>query len=410
MRLESFLQFSRTCLVGAMLCGGLLLWRNSGLLAQGTGGELAEVREKIARYEAELESLQLEQQKLNQKIDTVTNQLAKLTQKRLAVANELGDLDTSLAGLDQTLRKLQGKLESQRKKLRSRVSAIYKLHHRATALDYLVQSRSGTDFLRRVNYLEIVAGNDRSSVEHVNLAVAGASRVKERVLGLQQKRSIQFDKLKKLEDVLELEKADKEKLLTEASSKLGLREAAIEKLRVEAERLEGSISALTGSSDKQLAKRAISEVKRGGTGSYNGKGLEGLEGKLSAPLQGRIIETFGKRKHEEFTDMLFNKGLEIEAPVGSKVRAVAPGRVIFSTVLPGYGNVIVLDHGNRFYSLYGRIAGSEVRVGQDVRGEDEIAVVGQPEANKGNFYFELRVRGKAVDPMRYLIPGSVARG
>jgi len=99
--------------------------------------------------------------------------------------------------------------------------------------------------------------------------------------------------------------------------------------------------------------------------------------------------------------MVFIKGLEFRAKVGERVRAVAPGKVVFSQVMPGFGNVLILDHGMRFYTLYGRLALSHRGVGELINTRDVLAVTGQPDNLGRNFYFELRRHGKAIDPTGY---------
>src|SRR5262249_7355065 len=122
------------------------------------------------------------------------------------------------------------------------------------------------------------------------------------------------------------------------------------------------------------------------------------QGKLPVPIVGSVLERFGAHRHEEFDDVLFSKGMEFRADVGAKVLAVAAGKVVYSGVLPAYGNVVILDHGARYYTLYGRLASSLVSVGRVVNSGEMLAVVGQPDDKGRNFYFEIRLRGKAVDP------------
>jgi septal ring factor EnvC (AmiA/AmiB activator) len=100
--------------------------------------------------------------------------------------------------------------------------------------------------------------------------------------------------------------------------------------------------------------------------------------------------------------MLFVKGMEFRVKTGSPVLAVSGGKVVLNQNLPGYGRVIILDHGQRNYSLYARLAESAVSAGTLVNPGEKIAVLGDLDSKGKNFYFELRIKGQAVNPGVYL--------
>ena len=108
--------------------------------------------------------------------------------------------------------------------------------------------------------------------------------------------------------------------------------------------------------------------------------------------------------------MVFVKGLEFNARPGARVSAVAAGKVVLNQVLPGFGNVVIVDHGERYYTLYGRLASGLSRVGDVVKKGEVVGVVGEPDKRNRNFYFELRIKGKPVDPLGFFKdkPTSIA--
>ena len=136
-------------------------------------------------------------------------------------------------------------------------------------------------------------------------------------------------------------------------------------------------------------------------GMYDGRGLQSLHGKLVFPVQGKIIQHFGRQKHEEFSDFLFVKGLEVLASVGGVVRSVAVGNVVFREELPGFGKVVILDHGQRYYTLYGRLGAFGCQVGDQLELGGIVGILGEPDSRGRNFYFELRFQGKAIDPLEF---------
>jgi septal ring factor EnvC (AmiA/AmiB activator) len=95
--------------------------------------------------------------------------------------------------------------------------------------------------------------------------------------------------------------------------------------------------------------------------------------------------------------------LFIQAPTGREVKAVAPGRVVFADWLRGFGNLLILDHGDGFMSLYGNNETLIGRIGEPVRGGDTVAIVGASGGNTvSGLYFELRHQGRPFDPLGWL--------
>lgn len=126
-------------------------------------------------------------------------------------------------------------------------------------------------------------------------------------------------------------------------------------------------------------------------------------GQLSWPVQGQITSTFGQRVHPVFKTKMMHTGMDIRAPRGTPVRAAGPGEVLFAGWLRGYGQVIIIDHGNNLSSVYAHLSSMSVREGSAVKKGQTIGAVGSTGTATGaHLHFEVRVGGDARDPMRYL--------
>ncbi len=120
-----------------------------------------------------------------------------------------------------------------------------------------------------------------------------------------------------------------------------------------------------------------------------------LKGRLPAPIAGRVAARFGAKRG----DGPAWRGMFIKAPEGTDVRAVAAGRVVFSSWMRGYGNLIIINHGGEYLSIYGNNQSLIKRVGDSVKPGDVIANAGNTGGNEeSGLYFELRHLGKAFDP------------
>ncbi len=122
-----------------------------------------------------------------------------------------------------------------------------------------------------------------------------------------------------------------------------------------------------------------------------------LKGRLALPVAGEIANRFGQARADGGLQW---RGITILARPGQEVRSVAPGRVVFADWLRGFGNLLIVDHGDGYMSLYGNNESLLRRVGDGVRGGDPVATVGASGgSSQAGLYFELRHRGKPVDPL-----------
>ncbi|WP_373889879.1 murein hydrolase activator EnvC [Massilia sp. H6] len=124
-----------------------------------------------------------------------------------------------------------------------------------------------------------------------------------------------------------------------------------------------------------------------------------LRGRLSAPVSGSIAARFGARRGEGPTW----KGMFIKAPEGTEIRAVGSGRVVHADWMRGFGNLIIIDHGGEYLSIYGNNSALLKRPGDMVRAGEAVASAGNTGGNaESGLYFELRHRGKAFDPASWI--------
>jgi len=128
--------------------------------------------------------------------------------------------------------------------------------------------------------------------------------------------------------------------------------------------------------------------------------FEQLKGRLKLPVRGELANRFGSPRREGGVTW---KGLFITARAGDEVRAIAPGTVVFADWLRGFGNLLIIDHGGAYMSLYGNNETLLKRVGDAIRGGDPVATVGNSGGNRDSgLYFELRLEGRPLDPLRWV--------
>jgi murein DD-endopeptidase MepM/ murein hydrolase activator NlpD len=120
-----------------------------------------------------------------------------------------------------------------------------------------------------------------------------------------------------------------------------------------------------------------------------------------------VVSAFGAQVHPRFGTRTFRNGVDIEASEGRDVTAVFAGHVVYTGWFKGYGNLIILDHDNEYYTLYAHVADILVKEGDDVRQGQRIGTVGDTGSLEGpRLYFEVRHQGKPQNPEQWLRHGS----
>jgi septal ring factor EnvC (AmiA/AmiB activator) len=152
-------------------------------------------------------------------------------------------------------------------------------------------------------------------------------------------------------------------------------------------------------SARQAQHHGAIEVDTSGPSSF------GRHHSLLWPVRGTLLTQFGEHLHPKFRTKVFNRGVEIAAPLGSPVVAVAAGTARFADYFEGYGQMVILDHGGGYFTVYGHNSQLSVQEGSQVRRGDTIAEVGDSSTlGRSSLYFEIRHLAKAVDPMVWLGP------
>jgi septal ring factor EnvC (AmiA/AmiB activator) len=138
-----------------------------------------------------------------------------------------------------------------------------------------------------------------------------------------------------------------------------------------------------------------------------GSSFADYRGRLAMPVKGKIISRFGTERNSNYTAFTFQSGIDIKAERGEPVRSVFKGRVIFAQWLKGYGNMVIIDHGDNYYTLYAHVDEIFKKKGSLINTGEVIATAGDTGSLKGTcLHFEVRFHGKPVNPVKWLKKGA----
>jgi len=359
-------------------------------------GMLRDIREKLAASQARVDSLKREEGRAYEELEQVEQNL-ELAQRLIAtLKKQEGSLVAAVEILGHELEITQTKL-SQAEGIRAqRIRSIYK-HGRLHDMTVLLSSRSFVDAFVRYKYLNLIAGQDQRLVTQIREVKAkyeqDQAEEQKKLTELAQVRAEKEHEEQSIEDTRNQASA----LAREVRTERVAADNAVKDLEASARRIEGIIAKLEKERKEALAQQRIPQTTPGS--EY----LEHHVGGLAWPVSGILVTTFGTKTNPKYGTQVRSNGIEIKAPYGTPVKAVAEGKVVYAERFLGYGKVVLVDHGGGFYSLYGHLAEIIAGMGTAVKEHETIGTVGDSGSLDGpRLYFELRQNGKPVDPLAWL--------
>jgi murein hydrolase activator len=213
---------------------------------------------------------------------------------------------------------------------------------------------------------------------------------------------------------LESEKQEKAKVLSSLSSKIATQRKEISRLKRDEQSLSDLVDRLSrasvapkktvpqeSKSDTNAPSTPIARNENLPSAGSDGSSFAALKGKLYLPVKGEIMNRFGSSRED--TGLTW-KGLFIRASEGSEVRAIAQGKIVFADWMRGFGNLLIIDHGNGYMSLYGNNQALLRKSGDVVKSGDNIATVGNTGGNSSSgLYYELRQYSRPFDPLSWSV-------
>lgn len=345
------------------------------------------------RLEQVIERLEQQRQRLRQVMRDereATRTLSAIDASLIQVRRELAGLEADAARLGEEVAALQASirvdvdsLEALKGRLRRRLQAVVRIGS-LEGLRLVLQARSLHEMALQRALLARVAAADAALLREVDSAEADL--IADRRKLAERRDLILANAIVARGAVTTLEQTRLER--SEAILALG-RERGVLELRVEALRV----------SQKQLQ----ASLWRATEARREPVGLAVERGKLSWPAAGRIERSFGQAQGP--SDAAFKTGWTLRAPLGTRVRAIAAGKVVHAGFLRGYGLLVIVDHGHGFHTLHAHLSRAAVKQGQEVAASDVLGFVGDSESLDGpKLYFELRRGGRPVNPAHWLKP------
>lgn len=325
-----------------------------------------------------------------------------LAAKRAAVRRldrRIGQVEAELEALEGRRGRVAEALVSQQAGLSMRLDALARLSSAPAPPDWfldgsaLARRRAAADLARvAVEDLARLARYDETA-EQLAARQAAVARGRQELVRL--RRAVETERA---QAVAEGER--RRALLQDVREDRATQERMAAELQEAARRLEALVRQLAR---RPPPRRALARPSEPALPRGPAIGLGRERGELLWPTEGRVVGEFGREIHPRFGTETVRSGVDIEAPEGAPIRAVAAGTVAYRGWLKGYGNLIVLDHGDGYHTLYAHASEVLVDAGEQVSGGAVIGRVGDTGSVEGpRLHFEVRYQSRAEDPRLWL--------
>ena len=323
----------------------------------------------------------------DRELSLTRNRLRNLLRRRQNLGQQL---ELTRTDLQMSIHSLTGA----RERLRHRLRSIYKVGP-ARDLEVLLSQQSFAQLLARWDFLLMVAEQDRQLMEEV----------RDRKVQVEQLESRLAGHLTQIERTTRLTTGENKRL-----NKLRIQRATqVQSIQTQRQAYEAAAAELERSARAlqsllvRLEQKRRNETSRGAPEPYSGDFAKG-QGSLDWPVRGTLVGRFGPETHPRFGTTINNNGVDIAAAIGTPVRAVAKARVEYTSEdFASYGPIVILNHGDGYFTLYAHLSEIEVTVGQEIPAGQIIGRVGDTGSLKGpELHFEVRKGGTALNPEDWL--------
>ncbi|MDP2248728.1 MAG: peptidoglycan DD-metalloendopeptidase family protein [Nitrosomonadales bacterium] len=389
---------------------------------------------KVDQSKAELNALHKKIEALNKDLNTsreahrdAADEL-KDSEKAISEANrKLHELNLqqkknreALAALEKQQSALVATLETQQQLLGKQLYQQY-LHGQQNHLQIILQQEDPNEVARQLHYFSYVSKARAELIDGMQDNLKQMTAINEKTTeALKEIEALKIAQEQERKS-LQAQKAERSKVLKKLSTQIANQRNEINKLKRDEKRLSSLVERLAQiardqaaakrkkaqaaqkkpTDPKTVAPKTIAKNQALPSSQYDGSNFAALKGKLNLPVRGEVTNRYGAARQDTGVSW---KGLFIRAPEGAEVKSVAKGSVVFADWLRGFGNLIIIDHGDGYMSLYGNNQSLLKNLGDDVKGGDTIAAVGNTGGNESSgLYFELRRQSKTFDPLAWSV-------
>jgi murein hydrolase activator len=350
--------------------------------------DLDALKKKMDSEKQGISQVQKKEGSVLQSLTKMESDLERKTRDLKSATRKLDSIAAELRNEQAEASRINASLAERQEQLKQRALALYRWHRSGSPFVILNGSISLVGLLQRGRYLKTTVAFDHDLIAKLREEGQAQDALRTKLAKKKEELDEQKRVLDETTESVRIEADKKREMLASLKQEKESRVRVLKELEQAAGRLQKMMEG--------LSKQAISKPPE----FPPGIGLGALRGRLNWPVKGELKSEFGKARHREFAAEIFRNGIDIEAPFGEEIRAIEKGRVVFADRLAGYGKMVIVDHGERYYTIYAHLSEILKKNGDGVKRGETVGLVGDSDSLSGaGLYFEMRKDGHSIDPV-----------
>lgn len=348
---------------------------------------LEELKVKIREKSIHSEKLKDKENSLSAELRKINNNLAKTEARIKNLNKKIGQTEREINLLQKKLVAKGLEASDSRRQLRKHLRLLYK--YQKMNVEYLpaiLAQESYAQLITVEKYLRVIGQKNLQLYQQLKTQEAEISSDKKELEAKERQLNSLRDDVKAQGLVLLKQQEQRKEILAHTQEQRRNTEDEISKLRQQTADLQNLIDKFRSKissleKEKSKVRKSVHTHKKG---------------ELDWPAKGPVISSFGKQKNHQLNAYVINNGVEIKTAPGTQVKAIEKGKILYANSFKGYGKMVIIDHGDDFYTVYAHLQAISVR-------EDEQVLKAQAIGQVDNgLYFEVRQDGKPEDPLLWL--------
>ncbi len=367
--------------------------------------EYRRIQKDIRTHKQRLESVKKKEQSVLEELRKTTSELNEIQWRLTAQRDKIKRLNSNILTLQEDIKSDSAVLQQHRAYMKKRLRTLLMFTQNKDALLALLSGEDITQTLRIEKDLKDISDYDYGLIKKYKTELQSLAEKETGLQNLFVDLKVEEKNLSKLEADLKDKKKEREALLVTVRKEKGVFENMINELKETSTRLL-TIIRETERQEREAKKRRLSKTGPGAREeeAQEESGFSKLKGKLPWPVNGRVALQYGTQVDPIFNLPVFRSGIHIKTENGAPVKAIYEGKVVFADNFKGYGQLVIVSHGGGYHSLYGNLAKIFSKNGAIIKEQQTIGEVGESDDTLGTsgLYFELRYKGKPLDPQQWL--------
>ncbi|MEW6108894.1 MAG: peptidoglycan DD-metalloendopeptidase family protein [Nitrospirota bacterium] len=347
--------------------------------------EYKKIQEQMLEQKKKINEAKKREYSVLSDIENVNMKLGKIEAELGKFRKKLRQNELEIAAVNAEISKTKTELDKHKDWIKRKLRIMHKIGYSGDIVMLLLSVDDISQMMRIWKYLENITRHEHRVLTDYRGNLRNLEEKTGQLLLLKAELRKNEEEIKRKENELAGEKRAREVILSSVRHEKAMHQKMLSEL-------------------KEASKKLLELIRESAkTDTYSGTGFSRFKGRLPWPVNGKIAVPYGSHRDPQFDTPVFRNGIHIQTDIDADAKSVCEGKVIFAEWFKGFGQLVIINHGGGYHSLYGNLSEIFSKVGDIIKDNQVIGKVGTSGIlNAPGLYFEIRYKGKPLDPTQWL--------